>query len=321
MKSVVLRPLARPQAGWRSVRACGFSLVELLVAMAIGLVVVAAVIRGFAVSASAAATHAGQSDTVANSRYALAELGREIRHAALHRLVWDASQITHSTTTIAQADYGCGPGVDVQLGNGLQGFDGNPYPGSCLAPGNTVSHARGDVLVMRRTALEPTATFDVGAPYVRVAYGSGRVFVGGSPTVAPLTAPPFFDYRLLSEVYFINAFTVSAAESPQVPALYRLRLSDGANPVMTAQLVAANVEHLQLQFGMSDSSGNVRYLSGTAITDWSAVRTARIWLLMRETLPEPGLASASYTLGDVTYAPGDHYRRSVYSATIALRNG
>jgi type IV pilus assembly protein PilW len=300
----------------------GFSLVELLVAMAVGLFMVAVLIQGFAATSSAAAAHAGNSETATNGRYALQELGREIRHAALHRLVWDASQISNSTTTLAQTDYGCGAGIDVQLGSGLQGFDGNPYASTCLSPGSTLNYARGDVLVLHRTALEPTATFDIGAPYVRVAYGIGSVFVGGSPTVAPLTAPPFFDYRLLSEVFFVNAFTVSASESPLVPALYRLRLSDGANPAMTAQLVASNVEHLQIQFGVSDSSGNVRYFSGGAVTDWSAVRTARIWLLMREAVPEAGLGSASYVLGDVTYTPpADHYRRSVYSATIALRNG
>ena len=88
-----------------------------------------------------------------------------------------------------------------------------------------------------------------------------------------------------------------------------------------AQLVAANVEHLRFQFGVADGSGNVRYLSASAVTDWPSVRTARIWLLMRESLPEPGLVSASYVLGDVTYTPTDHFRRSVYSATVALRNG
>lgn len=304
-----------------SARQSGFSLVELMVGMAVSLLVVAALLQGFAVTATAAATHAGHSETVTNSRHALQELSREIRHAALHRLVRDASQISHSTTTLALTDYGCGAGIDVQLANGIQGFDGNPYAGTCLAPGASVSYARGDVLVLHRTASEPSASFDRGAPYVRLSYGAGSVFVGGSPTVAPLAAAPFFDYRLVSEVYFINAFTSSATESPRVPALYRLSLADGVNPVMQAQLVAANVEHLQFQFGVSDASGNLRYMTGSTVTDWRAVRTVRIWLLMRETLPEPGLVSASYTLGDVTYTPADHYRRSVYSTTVAMRNG
>ena len=299
----------------------GFSLVELMVAMAVGLFVVAVLLQGFVVTASAAATHAGSSETVSNSRYALQELGREIRHAALHRLVWDASQISNSTTSLALTDYGCGAGIDIQLANGIQGFDGNPYAGTCLAPRGSVSYARGDVLVLHRTAAEPTATFDPGAPYIRVSYGAGSVFVGGSPTVAPLAAPPYFDYRLVSEVYFINTFTSSATENPRVPALYRTRLSDGASPVMTAQLVAANVEHMQFQFGVSDVSGNVRYMNGSAVTDWTAVRTVRIWLLMRESLPEPALVSASYAFGGVTYTPADHYRRSVYTTTVALRNG
>ena len=102
--------------------------------------------------------------------------------------------------------------------------------------------------------------------------------------------------------------------------MYRLTLSAGANPVLVPELVASNVEQMQFQFGIADGSGNVRYVGPGAVTDWSQVVTTRVWLLLRASTPEGDLASSSYTLGDFTYSPGDHYRRVVLSTTIQVRN-
>jgi type IV pilus assembly protein PilW len=296
-------------------------LVELLVAMALGLFVVAVVIQGFAATTSANNTNSAVAESHTNGRHALEVLKREVRHAALHRLVWESSQFVNNDATLAAKDYGCGTGFVTQLEQGVVGFnDSNPYDGSCLKDASDRDYARGDVVVLRRTALQAATAFDNGAPYVRASYGVANLFVGGTATEAPLLPEPRFDYRLVSDVYFVNAFTTSADENPKVPALYRLTLSAGANPTMTPELVASNVEHLQMQFAVADSSGNVRYLNANNVTDWTAVRTARIWLLVRDSNPEAGMVSGKYEMGDVTYEPKDRYRRAVYSTTIAIRN-
>jgi type IV pilus assembly protein PilW len=299
----------------------GFTLVELMVAIALGLFVITVVVQGFAATSAASNTNSVVAESSTNGRHALEELKREVRHAALHRLVWDASQIVNDDATLATKDYGCGAGFVTGLGVGITGFnDNNPYAASCLSTASDRAYARGDVLVLRRTSRAPASSFDIGAPYVRMAYGVANVFIGATTTDEPLLPEPHFDYRMVSDVYFVNSFTNSANETPRVPALYRLTLSSGANPQMKPELVASNVEQFQVQYAVADGSGNIRYFDANAVTDWTAVRTARIWLLTRESTAEPGFVSGEYVMGDVTYKPADNFRRNVYSSTIAIRN-
>ncbi len=64
----------------------GFTLVELMVAMALGLFVITVVIQGFAASSAASNTNSVVAESSTNGRHALEVLKREVRHAALHRL-------------------------------------------------------------------------------------------------------------------------------------------------------------------------------------------------------------------------------------------
>jgi type IV pilus assembly protein PilW len=296
----------------------GVSLIELLVGTALGLLLVTVMLRGFAASSGNAAVNALVSEYQTNGRYALELLRREVRHAALSPLMWDAVQLDINAAAAAR-DFGCGAGVSTAVFEGLRAInDGNPYGGSCLANAGDRKYLRGDVLTLRRLGLDAVGVYLTNAPYARVSYGAGNLFLGGE-TPIPLPDPSFV-YPVLNDVYFVNDFTTSPTELPKVPALYRLRLSPGANPTLVPELVASNVEHMQWQFGVADGAGNVRYLNPQAVTDWSTVQAARVWLLMRASVPESGLASGSYSMGDVTYAPADNFRRVVLSSTIDLRN-
>ena len=313
------RVRARPRARHRGARALrGLSLVELMVGVAIGLMLVAVVLRGFAATSNNASTNSLVSEFQTNGRYALEVLRRELRHASLSPLLWESTQLNINTSAAAR-DYGCGAGVSTSVLDGVRASnDSNPYSANCLADGTDRKYARGDVLTLRRLGLDAVTSTLTNAPYARVSYGSGNVYLGGETAAA--LAPPTYDYPVVNDIYFINEFTTSATESPKVPALYRLTLSSGANPTLVPELVASNVEHMEWQFGVSDSAGNVRFLNPGSITDWTTVVSARVWLLLRASQTEASLASSSYTLGDVSYTPGDGYRRAVVSSTIQLRN-
>lgn len=296
----------------------GLSLIELMVAITIGLMLIAFMIRGFVASTGVSAVNSLVSEYQTNGRYALETLSREIRHSATSPLVWEAAQFAVSPTAAA-INFGCGAGFTTLIKQGLTASnDSNPYAGTCLAAGSDRIYARGDVLTLRRLGLTAVTSHSANVPYARTSYGAGKVFLGGETPTG--LSPPTFDFPTVSDIYYINEFTNSAAESPKVPALYRLTLSAGANPIMVPELVASNVEQFQLQFGVADAFGNVRYFNPNAVTDWPAVTSARVWLLLRASMPEGDLASASYTMGDVTYTPADRFRRVVLSSTIQVRN-
>ena len=302
-------------------RCAGFTLIELMVAIAIGLFVIAVVIQGFVATTGSTNTNSLVAESSTNGRHALEAIKREVRHAALHRLVWDINQFVNDDAALSAKDFGCGAGFVTALAKGIEGFnDSNPYATTCLQKANDREYLRGDVLVLRRTTLETATTFDTGAPYVRTAYGAASLFTGSVGAAGPSLLEPRFDYRLVSDVYFVNAFTNISTESPKVPALYRLTLAAGSNPVMVPELVASNVEHFQVQYAVTDTAGSTRYYNANAVTDWNAVTTARVWILTRDSSPDPGLVSGKYMMGDVVYEPKDNFRRSIYTTTIAIRN-
>lgn len=298
----------------------GLSLIELMIAIAISLLLLSVVLRGFAATSATTRVNSVVSEYQTNGRFALETLKREVRHAALHPMVWDDGQFAPNATVNAR-NYGCGAGVSTDLASGMTAWnDANPYSASCLAAGTDRVYARGDVLMLRRTALATAAVFDANAPYIRVSYGAANLFLGGETAVE--LPVPFFDYRVVSDLYYVNDFTTSATESPKVPALYRLSLSSGVNPTMVPQLVASNVEQFQLQFGqvIDAATGSVRYFNADQVTDWKSVHSARVWLLMRASERESGFSSGSFQMGDTTYTPNDNFRRVVLSTTVNLRN-
>lgn len=296
----------------------GLSIIELMVGIAIGLALVALMLQGFASSQATTNTSGLVSEYQTNGRYALEQLRREIRHAALSPLLWEAGQLQVSTAA-AGRNFGCGTGMYTGLMQGVQASNStNPYAASCLATGTDRSWLQGDVLVLRRLALTPATTFTSGVPYARVSYGIGQIFLGQE--TPPDLAQPRFDHALITDVYFINSFTNAPDETPRVPALYRLTLGPGANPTFVPELVASNVEHMKVEFAVTDSAGNVRYRSPDQVTDWTTVNAVRLWLLVRASEPESGFASGSFAVGTLNYAPQDNFRRVLLSSTINLRN-
>lgn len=301
----------------RAHRQYGLSVVELMISLTLGLLMLAGVVRMYASAGANARTNSSLSEYQSNGRYALDTLQREIRHAALRPLVWSDSQVQVSPDAAAE-DFGCGAGVTIAIGEGLRSSDNsNAYPTTCLQDSSAIRYARGDVVTLRRLALDPVTAFQNGAPYARVSYGQGAIFLGGESPPAP--NGPTYDYPVVNDIYYINTFTNSGSESPKVPALYRLRLSAGANPVLVPEMIAANVEHIRLQFVIGDGTDARKVVPASDVSDWSQVTATRVWLLLRSSMPEGDPRAQSHVLGDVTYKVDDAYRRTVLTTTISLR--
>jgi type IV pilus assembly protein PilW len=215
--------------------------------------------------------------------------------------------------------------------------DSNPYSATCIP---AASYLQGDVLVVRSAANKPTIAASAVANtfYLRSNYVSAEVFLGST---LPADATATNNYAIQEYVYYISPFTNSTAttglpkESPAVPALYRVALnSDAINVGMKPELVATGIEHLEVQFGMSNSDGTTQYFNAdsvsatanddisTGATNWDKISSVRIWLLARNSKPEMGFTdTASYTMGDVVYpAQNDNFRRQVFTSVVQLRN-
>jgi type IV pilus assembly protein PilW len=297
----------------------GFSLIELMVALTIGLIIVAAMLQNLTASSGSNRTNARVAEFQTNGRFAADFLRREIQHAGFAGLSW--TRLTDLGTT-GTTDYGCGTGFAANIAQAIWGAnDSNPFSGSCIP---TANYARGDILVLRRAGLDPipaATTLAADTLYFRSEYLQGSVFLG--PTRPANLQVPFADYLLETDVYYISSWTKTVGDN--IPALYRMTLGPG--PAMTAQLVASNIENMQVQYGVVTGTGIdgsplvAYYNAGNALVDWNNVVAVRLWLLARSSDVEPGYTNTTgYTMGDLTAgAPNDGFQRQVFPLVVQVR--
>ncbi|OHC61508.1 MAG: hypothetical protein A2040_11830 [Rhodocyclales bacterium GWA2_65_19] len=322
------------RATWRSGR--GFTIIELMIAMTIGLILVGAVSVVLLGAMKTSTSRERDSESQTNGRYAIDTVRRSLNHAGflgVSSLFWPDEPYGGTVTNV------CDTAFIGKLSRRIWANSGsNPYSATCIPTANYLADT--DVLVVRNLSLNPVAgpystaapvaanfiapatDFVAGTIYFHEAYEGGQSFVGTAvpDLLASSKQPPYFDYRLEEYVYYISPWTNSATESPQVPALYRMRLDAG--PAMVAELVASGVENMQIRAGQMSLNTTGTYFEPASVSDWDSVQAIEVALLVRGATTEPGLAGLSRThrLAGTTVTVTDGYPREVYSAVVQLRN-
>lgn len=314
----------------------GFTMMELMIASAIALMILAGVSGLFVAGAKSERTNATANELTINGRYAMEVLRREVMAANFRGLSW-ADPSAPSTSFSVSGD--CGTDFAINLHQGLWAAnDSNPFSATCIAAAN---YSQGDVLVARSVnpvqanSYLTAGTLSANTLYLRSAYEKSEIFKGstppsGSSAYSPLREP-WLDYPLQLSVFHVRPYTGSATESPLVPSLWRITL--GSGPALSSELVASNVEDFQIQVSRLTTDLNTQFynpdsVSATATsitagyTEWDDVISVRVWLLMRATNTENGYVNGTtYTLGDKTRGPfNDGYRRELFSTVIQMRN-
>lgn len=319
----------------------GFSLIEMMIALTVGLLILGAISMVMVNSARSTRDNDRTSELQTNGRYALDLLRRDLQHAGQAGLMppgnvgWSMRNNFYSVDPSVVVNGGCAAsalGTALQLEQPVGGLDDATPAGVCAAIGN---YGTGDVLAVRyadtlgytvttATANTTPAATNPGDIFVRSTYGKTGIYQQGKTAPVPMTEP-IQDQLLRSYVYYIAPNTTGA---DGIPALYRLAL--GAGGAMASELVVSGIEDMQVQYGVVtgiDPNLNTQYLNASAVTDWTAVRSVRVWLLVRNSTAERNETYSNqiqYTLGNKVVTPtvgtNDQFRRQVYSATIQLRN-
>lgn len=315
-------------------RSRGFTLIELMVAIALGLSIIAGLSVFLINNIANSRTNERVTELQINSRYALSSIRQELLHAgnlAYTSAVPSASTRSLGTFTSECLEAGATAGSFVSnIGQAVWGSNNaNPFTTTCLPAANIVDSQ--DLLVVRRLADTSTSTplLNTNTVYFLSTYSRGEVFRGtNTPTFN--VEKPSASFPIQTYIYYVSPYTVSQAEVPAIPALYRLALD--SNGAMTPQLVVSGIERFQVQYGASDTAGTTRYNdtiagnsylppTGAVASEWDNVNAVRIWLLARNATPEPGFTNtATYVMGDQTYTVNDSYQRQLLTAVVRLRN-
>jgi type IV pilus assembly protein PilW len=320
----------------KQLRQRGFTLIEMLISITIGLGILAGLVGVLASNASSSRSNDRTSELMTNGRYALNSMKQELREAGFRGYTWAEPLGTAALGGIGNECLEVGAAAGSFISNIRQGVWGsnnvNPYAANCILAANYAANT--DVMVVRRLAPTPTATASLVANslYFLTTYDRGQLFRG----VVPPTftgAAPLANFVFRTYVYYIRPWTVSAAENPQIPALVRLSLvpGGGGNPNLTTELVASGIERMQVQYGRLTTTPDTQYLNtvagasfsidATQPTDWEEVNAVRIWLLARNATTEPGYNNTTtYAMGDQPFTPNDGFRRQLFTSVVQLRN-
>lgn len=312
----------------------GLTLIELMVALAIGSFLMVGAVQiynqsrqAFVVNESIARvqeTAQFAMDTIEADLRMASNWGRNSRGLAVEgRSVIGDPNPTGLPLPVAM----CSADWALNLALPIDGVN-NGYGLACPATGG--NQANSDVITIRRASVVP-APLEAGRLQIQTTRIQGEIFATGAVPASFLAANSATHNLLVSSYYVAPTSTLIAG----VPTLRRHRLIGGgaAGPRIVDEEVAPGIENIQIQLGIDVDEDNTvdRYVNpGNQIYDPTAVgyipgarvMTARIWMIVRGVSFEAGLQdSRNYRPGDVVLGvQNDNFRRMQVSKTILLRN-
>lgn len=341
-------------------RQAGLGLVEIMVAMAVGVFMLGGVLALVIWVSQARVELDKTSEQIENGRYAIQLLSDELRLAGF----FGASQVGGADSSLPPV---CPSAVD-QLGFGydsttmittlpvaVQGL--SQANASCFTNASTSSEA----VVIRRVETKSVASAADDVLYVQMSACQSDAF----PMLFGVKGSPVFNLKDKDcsggaefWPYTLRAFYLSSCDicspSDGIPTLKMAELKNSASGVeVVEQSMVEGVEDIHFEYGLDLNADGAPdcYVpdpsldspptwascpatgwSAVDAKNWSSVVSVRVNLLARSTEPSPGWSekekARKYDLGrkdstgavDLDGPFNDNYRRQVYSAVVTLPN-
>lgn len=318
--------------------AAGFSLIELMIGLALGLVVLAALTTFFVSTSQNRHEIERTSRQIENGRFAIDNLRNEIHLAGFYAELQQTGAAWQMpdpcVTDLASLGLQLGPPLLVPLP--ITGYAMDAAMPGCLA--NIVKGT--DVLVIRRFHTEPTAV--ASAVATQVYFQPSRCQTDST------TKPWTFDlggnagnfnlrqvnctaltslYRFRVEVFYIRDYTITPGDN--VPTLVKLELDNGA--ISTIPLVEG-IQDMRLEYGLDtnldgapDEYRRCDTASPCTPDQWAMVTAVRAHLLAVNLEETIGYTDEKvYDMGSGnprTVGPfKDRLKRHIYAAVISAPN-
>lgn len=328
-----------PISGARCRRQRGLTLIELMIALVIGLVIIAAVSVLFSSSSRSRQEIESSAEVSENGRYALDVLSRELSQTGFYgSLVTPAAAtVTRVPTDMSAATAMCLTGI-ANLGTWQDSLSyyvlglGSAAGANIDADPTCITRKAGtDAVFIQRASTcavgDPDCPAETNADaYLQVSecgseYSATPIVLaqGGSPTSpgAAATVPPSFTLqtktcagtaapkrKLVRRIYYISA--ANALSYQDIP------LNPPGGVLPDPVVLAENIEQMQIEYAFDTSTpadGTPDVFAAAPNpppapapnTDWTQVIGVRIWLLARSTDPSQNTKNAaSFVLGGDT---------------------
>jgi type IV pilus assembly protein PilW len=313
----------------------GVTLVEMLIAMAIG----ALLLVGLATLFSQNKRSFLQNEDIArmqeDGRYALVELVRDIGGAGFFAELVDPSSVEPPEPSLLGApdcgvpvappipwiytvsDGGLVGNAIAMVDNATAGAAAAAFP--CIVGANFV--AGSDVIAIKRVAGAPSVALLGNRVYIRENGTRGIMYqnAAGIPVGIPI---PNRDWEYTPRIYYLRNFALTAGDG--IPTLCRKVLVPGVPPTLGDECIAQGVENLQLEFGIdTDNNGSANaYVTNPTLAQLQQIAAVRILILGRAVRLDPSYTNPkTYQMSnELAYTPNDNFYRRVFSSTVVVRN-
>ncbi|ELI6421144.1 PilW family protein [Aeromonas veronii] len=319
----------------------GFTLVEWLVAMLLGLFLLAGVFTVFVMSRSSSEDAFDQSELQENGRLAIRLISQDIKWAGFFGAytgqstqVGSSLSLSTGSTILSASDcldersVGSLPSPlgpirglwisRVSASKGLSGF-------TCIDANDRVANS--DVISIKRLVGRPIPAsegLDTNRFYMATNSQEARVIKGSETR-------PLFGANNESQIWEYQHYIYYLSQEDGIPVLRKRYLTVNGGSALIGGAMAEGVENMVLMFGVDDSvipDGRIdRYLSADQMTTqlWNEGRVlgVRLFLLIRAAKESARYKNNNtYQLGNLPpiKGNGDGYRRLLLESSIALRN-
>lgn len=328
----------------RSCAAAGYTLIELLIALALGAAILLALTLLFAQNSGNQQELERTLRQIESARFSIDTLGEDVMHAGFFS-DFNPDVVTPLPTYTSPSP--CATALTALGWNAAASPLELPRPVEGLLAGTVFTclpnrRAGTEALVIRRAETGPPILWTAGNAtnlYIQASRcpdDADRIRVSGVPATDPQTTfnlrtpncanPNNALRRLLQRTYYV-ATCNDCANNDGIPTLKRVEMIDG---VLRTAAIAEGVEDLQVEFGVDNPPLNGvpdAWLTADTVgaNDWRNVVAVRLHVLTRATQPAPGFVETrTYRVGPaVTLTPAmlnDGFRRALLSSSVRLNN-
>lgn len=326
----------------------GFSLIELMLAMLIGIIIIGGVMSLYLSTRNTQRVSEDQLQLLADARFVINTIGYDLRHASY----WGEAAVNKSiicrlgdsnctgADALAAATGDCDPGWYIDLERPMIASNNmTNFASTCTSKNYS---AGTDVLGVHYADSNTVAEADLAADvvFLRSNYELGGLFIGDViPTTSAYDGAKYWENtarnnarsknrRLVSNVYYVSDNTDAIIGQP---SLRKVELQPG--PIMKDSVLLPGVVDLQFQFGVDtddplDASANsyvdverIPLLNG--LPDWARVRSVKIWVLVRSARKDKDAVATAQTFTMPNKAAktyNDGYRYYLMTSIVKLRN-
>lgn len=317
-------------------RAKGYSIVEWMVAMVIGIFLTAGLLSLYVTSNEGTDTSRSDSELQENGRIAMDLLLNDLRMAGFWgdysglpltldggvTLSTAASALSTSSDCLNNLGTGSFPTATANLRAiwtlhvNSSGSKGTSLACITLPSGSSLS-PDSDILDIKRlkgAAISDATTLDTNRFYAATTVSGLRFFNGSEtrPTTGEMQHRQIWEY--LRHIYYIRV-------ENNVPTLHMYYLANS----MTDTAVVRGIEKIKIILAVDNTTtpdGIIdAYIEPESVTQkqWDERRVlgARLFVLVRATEADNQYTNSNtYTMGSLSYTPADHYRRLLLQSTV-----